>query len=57
MIANPGSDEARTKGCNCPIDQKHADKDQFIINGHCPVHGQEAKARMQEVGERKFRVN
>ena len=43
---NPGSKEARAKGCLCPVIDNHygegmpyPDGPRFWINAECPVHG------------------
>lgn len=46
MKPNPGSDEAITLGCVCPvIDNQHGKgsykSDGFIVNMECPLHGKE----------------
>jgi len=44
---NPGSDEARERGCTCPVmDNAHGNgymgmKDVFVYNMDCPMHGKE----------------
>jgi hypothetical protein len=51
-VCNPGSDEAQTEGCRCPIVDNHygdgmyKDKDGvaiFVVNMACPIHGSETK--------------
>ena len=47
-IPNPGSDEARQRGCRCPVlDNNHGrgwgkdehGNDIFVYNMECPLHG------------------
>lgn len=59
---NPGSDEALRMGCTCPQIDNHygkghqEDPGRFMVNGHCPVHGNESKANMQDL-PKTFRAN
>ena len=59
---NPGSPEAIQAGCTCPVIDNsygkgyHDDPTRFVVNGHCPLHGQEAKANMQSE-PKVFRAN
>ncbi len=45
---NPGSDEARKRGCTCPVIDNnygkgfpYGDEQCFYINTSCPLHGKE----------------
>lgn len=44
-VPNPGSIEARNRGCTCPILDNargqgfHGSPDHFVITAGCPVHG------------------
>jgi len=46
---NPGSPEAVAEGCKCPVtDNRYGkgirdDRDEFWINGGCPLHGFDAE--------------
>ena len=48
---NPGSPEAVKQGCKCPvIDNRYGkgirdDRDEYWINGGCPLHGLHAEGR------------
>ena len=59
---NPGSPEALQQGCTCDQSDNHYgkgymnDPDRFVVNGHCPVHGQKAKWNMQ-AEPKTFRAN
>lgn len=52
---NPGSDEAKKKGCLCPVlDNSHGKgylgmKGTFVISGGCPLHGKGAKEAKRDL--------
>jgi hypothetical protein len=51
---NPGSTEAVKRGCKCPvIDNRYGkgvrdDREEFWINGGCPLHGFDAEDRTDD---------
>ena len=54
---NPGSEEARAKGCTCPVIDNHFGagfpggedgRPLFWINGDCPIHAQKEEQRREE---------
>lgn len=59
---NPGSEEARKKGCLCPIlDNAHGRghmgvPDRFVWRDDCPLHGTKAQAERERVATEMARI-
>lgn len=56
---NPGSETARSRGCECPVIDNHygrgfgpsGEPPRFVISGSCPVHHAEFDELKQEKGQ------